>query len=146
MKITVCIGSSCPEEELSEDSSEDELSEEETDELSEEGSLSDEDEEEDELSSRFSEEDDELLSGSEETLELSAEDEFSLSAFSVSLYSSSNELFSEEISPKTASFSIISGSSDAQPNNEKIIKKARKTQIPFFIFSPLLLNFIHYRK
>ena len=138
------------EEELSEDSSEDELSEDdETDELSEEGSLSDEDDdedEEDELSSGFSEEDDELLSGSEETSELPAEDEFSLSAFSVSLYSSSNELLSEEISPKTASFSIISGSSATQPNNEKIIKIARKPQILFFIFSPLLLDFIHYKK
>ena len=100
-------------------------------------------EEEEELDSAFID-DEELLSGllSEEVFELSLPEDSETDELSplISLISIFCELLSEELCPKTTSFSIISGSSDlVQPETENIIDITSKKQINFFIF-PLLFK------
>ena len=130
-------------EELSEEDSEaEELSEDEADELSEETELWDEllvsglEEEEELLSALLSEEVSEEVSLCED----SATDELPLLLGVISIIW---ELLSEEGFPKTASFSITSGSSETeQPETETTIKTASKKQIIFFILFPPFLNII----
>ena len=125
-------------EELPEELSEtEELSEEESEELSEETELEEtlvsvlEEEEEELLSALLSEELSEELS----LLEGSAEDELSLLISDISIFC---ELFLEELSPKTASFSIIPGSSlTEQPAAPITIIIESKMQNNFFIIFPL---------
>ncbi len=137
-------GFSSSEEELSEA---EELSEDERDELSEETELWDkllvsgleeeeEEEEEELLSALLSEEVSEEVSLCED----SVTDELPLLLGVISIVS---ELLSEEGFPKTASFSITSGSSETeQPETETTIKTASKMQIIFFILFPPFLNII----
>ena len=105
------------------------------DELSEETAL------EEELLSDFSEEEEELFSAllSEEVSELSLSEDSETEELSLLLgvISIICELLSEERFPRTASFSIISGSSLAeQAAMLKTMIAERKMQIIFFILFP----------
>ena len=131
-------------EELSEEDSEaEELSEDEADELSEETELSEEalvsvlEEDEEELLSAFGSEEVSLLSLAED----SETEELSLLPGVISIIW---ELLSEERFPRTASFSITSGSLlVSQPAKAISSSAERKTQIIFF--NPLPSFFGYYK-
>ena len=134
-----CTGFSSSEEELSEEDSEaEELSEDESEELSEETELSEE-----LLVSVFEEDEEELLSEELSLSEDSVTDELSLLLGAISIVP---ELLSEERFPRTASFSIISGSSlTEQPATPMIISNESRMQNIFFIIFPLS-GFVYYKE